>query len=116
MTRHTELCDRVADLAGKAFVRTHMHDNPFIYAGCAAQRQKVKTSGTTPSPSKKKPEATEYKGDLLIHDLWKNGASNVHNMRVVNTDAKYHLAKTPENCLQEVERETKKMYLEVCLQ
>ena len=100
MTRHTELCDRVADLAGKAFVPTHMHDNPFISAGCAAQRQKVKTSGTTPSPSKKKPEATEYKGDLLIHDLWKNETDSVHDMRIVDIDAKSYLAKTPDKCLQ----------------
>ena len=37
-------------------------------------------------------------------------------MRVVNADAKSHLAKTPEECLQEAEREKKKVYLEACLQ
>ena len=37
-------------------------------------------------------------------------------MCVVNTDAKYHLAKTPGKCLQEAERVKKKMYLEARLQ
>ena len=37
-------------------------------------------------------------------------------MRVMNTDAKSHLAKTPEKCLKEAERVKKKMYLETCLQ
>ena len=37
-------------------------------------------------------------------------------MRIMNTDAKSHLAKTPEKCLQEAERAKKKMYLEACLQ
>ena len=37
-------------------------------------------------------------------------------MLVVNTYAKYHLAKTPEKCLQNAERAKKKMYLEACLQ
>ena len=37
-------------------------------------------------------------------------------MRVVNTYAKYHLAKTLEECLQEAERAKKNMYPEACLQ
>ena len=37
-------------------------------------------------------------------------------MRVMNTYDKSHLEKTPEKCLQEVEREKKRMYLEACLQ
>ena len=58
----------------------------------------------------------EQKGNLLICDLWKNGIYSVHNMRVVNTDAKYHSSKTPEKCLQEAERAKNKIYLEACLQ
>ena len=61
-------------------------------------------------------EATEQKGDLLISDLFQNGTDGVHGMRVVNTDAKSHLAKTLEKCLQEAEREKKMMYLEAYLQ
>ena len=57
-----------------------------------------------------------YKGNLLIRDLWQNETDIVHNMHVVNTDVKYHSAKTPEKCLQEAERAEKKMYLESCLQ
>ena len=41
---------------------------------------------------------------------------SVHDMRVVNTDTKSHMAKTPEKCLQEAERGKKRMYLEACLQ
>ena len=60
-------------------------------------------------------EATEQKGDHLIRDLWKNGTDSVHDTRFMNTDAKFHLAKTPENCLQEAEQAKKRMYLEACL-
>ena len=41
-----------------------------------------------------------------------NGTDSVHDMRVVNTDAKSQLAKTPENCLQEAEWAKKNIYLE----
>ena len=41
---------------------------------------------------------------------------SVHDIRVVNTDAKSHSWKQPEKCLQEAEREKKQMYLEACLQ
>ena len=54
-------------------------------------------------------ESTEQKSYLLIRDLWQNGTDSVHNMRVTNTDAKYHSEKTPEKCLKEVERSKKKM-------
>ena len=41
------------------------------------------------------PEVTEQKGNLLIWDLWKQGTDNVHNMRVLNTDALTHRTKDP---------------------
>ena len=47
-------------------------------------------------------EAMEQNGDLLIRDLWQNGTDSVHDMRIVNTYTKSHLAKTPEKFLQEV--------------
>ena len=37
-------------------------------------------------------------------------------MRVVNTDAKSYLERSPERCLEEAERGKKKMYLEACIQ
>ena len=37
-------------------------------------------------------------------------------MRVVDTDAKYHMAKDPEKCLHDAERGKKQMYLEACIQ
>ena len=43
-------------------------------------------------------------------------ADSVHNMRVVNTDAKSHSVKTPEKCLQEAVKGKNWMYLEACLQ
>ena len=102
--RYNELRDRVTDLADKAFTQTHVSDDPFIFAGRAVQRTKVQPARSTQPPPKKKPEAMEQKGNLLICDLWKNGTDSVHNMRVVNTEAKYNLTKTPEKCLQEIER------------
>ena len=41
---------------------------------------------------------------------------SVHNMRVLNTDAKSHSGKAPEKCLQEAERGKKRIFLETCLQ
>ena len=57
---------------------------------------------TTPGDSP--PEAMEQKGDLLIRDLWANGTDSIHDMRVVNTDAKSYWERSPEKCLEEVER------------
>ena len=44
--RHNELCDRVVDLAGKAFTHAHVCDNPLIYSGRAMCRTKPKPSGS----------------------------------------------------------------------
>ena len=80
---------------------------------------KKKTANPTTSittPSKKKLKAVEYKGDLLIRDLWQDGTDGFHDMCVVNTNYKYHSAKTPEKCLQEAEWDENKMYLEACFQ
>ena len=72
--------------------------------------------GSTNRDNATSPEATEQKGDLLIHDLWQNGTDSVHDMHVVKTDAETHLAKPLEKCLQESEGEKKRMYLEAYLQ
>ena len=58
----------------------------------------------------------EKKSDLLACYLFQNGTDSVHGMCIVNIDAKYHSAKTPEKCLQEVDRAKEKMYLEDFLQ
>ena len=61
-------------------------------------------SGTTDQAGALEPEVTEvteHTGDLLIRDLWQDGTSSVHDMCVVNTDAKSHMAKAPEKSLQE---------------
>ena len=69
------------------------------------KRPKEKPSGSKSKAKSSTPqlEATEQKGDLLILDFWQNGTDSVHDMRIVNTDANFHLAKTPEKCLQEAE-------------
>ena len=72
--------------------------------------------GTTDQAEAPPPEVTDQKGDLLICDLWLKGTDSVHGMRVVNTDAKSHMTKATEKCLQEAERGKKRMYLEACLQ
>ena len=78
------------------------------------KRNKIKPDGpsgrtnTVDTP----PETTEQKGDLLLWDLWKNMTDSVHDMRVVNTDAKSYWEKSPERCLEEAEKSKKKMYLE----
>ena len=119
MARHNELRDEVADLVDKAFTPSHVRDDPLIYSGRSVKRTKATPAG----PSKKNDQAgalplevKEDKGDLLIRDLWQHGTDSVHDICVVNTDAKSHMAKDPEKCLQEAEREKKWMYLEECLQ
>ena len=52
----------------------------------------------------------------MLRDLWKNGTDSVHDMHVVNTDAKSYWEKSPEKFLEEAEKSKKKMYLELCLQ
>ena len=94
----------------------NVRDNPLIFTGCAMQRTKAHPSGSTHPPTKQKSEARKQKSDLMICELWQNGTNSVHDMCVVNTDNKYHLAKTPDKCLQEAERAKKKMYLEAFLQ
>ena len=112
--RHNELRDGVADLAGKAFTPSHVRDDPLIYQGCAMKRTKAKPAGTsdTIDLDGTPPEAKKQKGDLLLRDLRQNGTDSVHEMRVVNTDAKSYWEKSPKKCLEEAEKSKKKMYLE----
>ena len=119
MARHNELCDGVADLAGKKLAPSHVSNYSLIFSGCAVKRPKEKPyrSKATTVPAATPPlESTEEKGGILIRELWYNGTGSVHDMRVLNTYSKSHSAKTPEKCLQEAERAKKKMYLEDCLQ
>ena len=96
-----------------------MRNNPLIFAGCAMKMPKAKPARTicSTNPENALPtRAAEQKGDLLICDLYQHGTNSVHDLRVVNADAKYHSGNTPEKCLQEAERAKKRMYLEACLQ
>ena len=81
MAHHKELRDEVADLASKAFARTHVRDNSKIYTGCTVRGGNEKIKG---SPLKDK---VEVKGDILVRDICMQGTDSIHNMGVVNTDA-----------------------------
>ena len=72
------------------------------------ERTAENTATSKITPSTKKVEATEKKGNLLICDIWKNGTDSVHDTHVVNTDTNSNSAKTPEKCLQEEEQAKKK--------
>ena len=88
--RHNELCDGVADLAGKSFTPSHVRDDPLICSGRALKRTKAapdRTGVTSTQSEVQPPEVTEQKGDLFIWDLLQKGTDSVHDMRVVNTDA-----------------------------
>ena len=96
-----------------------MRDNPLIFSSRAVKRTKATAArdvGTTYQSGAPPPEVKEHKGNLLIHNLWQNETDSVHDMRVANTDAKSHMAKSVEKCLQEAERGNKMMYFEACLQ
>ena len=51
----------------------------------------------------------------MICDLWQNRTDSVHDIRVVNNGAKYHLTEALEKCIQEAEKKKKNIYLEACL-
>ena len=91
MARHNELRYELADLAGKAFTRSHVCGDPLIYSGRAVSRTKPMSAGSTKIGNTREtpagPDITEQKGGLLIRDLWQQGTDSVHDMRVVNTDA-----------------------------
>ena len=105
--RYNDLCDGVADLAGKAFTPSHVRNDPPIYSGRAVKRNKAMPAGASGKKDQAgapPPEVTEQKGNLLIRNLWQNGTDSFYDMCVVNTDAKSHMTKDPEKCLQEAER------------
>ena len=95
--RHNDLRDGFVDLAVKAFTPSHMRNDPLIYQGCAVKRTKARPAGPsdTTDPNDTPPEATEQKVDLLLRDLCHNGTDSVHDMCVVNTDAKSYWEKSP---------------------
>ena len=101
-------------LAGNDFTPSHMPDDPIIFVGSVVKRPKAKparTIGLTDRDNTPPSEATEQKGDLLICDLCNNGTEITQGMRVVNTDAKSHVGKPPEKCIQEAERAKNPVYL-----
>ena len=98
-------------MAGKDFTPSHVRNDPPIYQGCTVKRTKAKPAGPSGinNTEETPPEATEQKGGLLLRDLWQNGTNNVHDMRVMNTDAKSYWERSPEKCLEEAEKSKKKI-------
>ena len=70
------------------------------------KRTKAKPAGPsdTTYPDDTLPDATEQKGELLLRDLCQNGTDSVHDMRVVNTDAKSYRENSPKKCMEEAEK------------
>ena len=72
MAHDNELLDGVSELNIKAFTPSHVRNDHLIFTGCAVNRPKAKparTTGLTNRDNTPPSEATEQKGDLLIHDL-----------------------------------------------
>ena len=70
--RNNELCDGVADLAGKSFTPSNVCNKPLIYSGCVVKKTKAtpdRDIGTTDQAGAPPPEVMEQKGDLLISFL-----------------------------------------------
>ena len=108
MARHNELCDEVADLAGRDFTPAHMRDNPKIFTGCAVHvgkaKSKAKVKGVPPPDG----------GGLLTRYLWTQGTDSIHEICVLNTDAVSYQSKNPENCLETSDQERKNNYFHAC--
>ena len=58
----------------------------------------------------------EHKGNLLIWDLWQKGATDVYDIRVMNTDTKYYAKKTPDRFIHKADKAKKKNHPKACIQ
>ena len=93
----------VPDLSGKSFNPSHMRDGHLIHTGRAMWEVKAHPIGSPPINIPAYRETSEYKGGLLIHNLWQRGMDSIHDMCVVNTDTLAHHNKSPDKCLQKLE-------------
>ena len=59
--RHNELCDRVADLDGKAFTPSHVRNDPLIYSGRAVKRTKAAPAGARGNPNQSVAQTPEVR-------------------------------------------------------
>ena len=94
---HNKLRNGVADLAGKAFTPAHVVYDPKIFTVHAVRGEKAKAKVKAAVEVKEAPPPEEggEKGDLLIRDIWTQGADSIHDMRAVNTGAVSYHSKTP---------------------
>ena len=56
------------------------------------------------------------RGDSLIHGLWEKQTAYIIDVRVTDTDQTSYLSSSPSKIIANQERETKKKYLDSCLQ
>ena len=70
-----------------------MHGDPKMFTGHAVRGGKAKGKGKGATPK----DEGDLKGDLLIRDLWTQGAGIIHDMRVVKTDVIYYQSKNPRS-------------------
>ena len=99
MACHNELRDGVNKLAGKAFTPAHVRNDPKIFTGHAVRGGNAKCNAKGKGTESPPPKERKEKGDLLIRNLWIQGADSIHDMHVVNTDTISYQYKTPEKCL-----------------
>ena len=109
---HNKLCDGVSDFSGKAFIPSHVRNNPLINLCCAIREGRAQYAVYPPKNPTETTEKSEQKGDILIRELWKGGTYSIHDIRVMNTDALPHWKKSPDKCLQKSEKYNKKKYLD----
>ena len=107
MARQNDLCDGVADLAGKAFTPVLVRDNPKIFTGRSVRGREAKFKG---KGSGAPPPDERGGGGLFIRDLWTQGVYIIQDMHVVNNDAVSYQFKTPEKCMETTESKKKKNY------
>ena len=96
MTRHNKLRDGVADLSVKTFTPSYVRNGPLIQPSHAMRQGNAQQTGSANNNPPAFRDATENKGNLLIHDLWQIGTDSIHKMCVLNTDVISYQNNPPE--------------------
>lgn len=121
IARHNDIKDELAELCGRVFKPSEIHDEPAITHG-RAQRFQHPSPATQDSSTSSSPPHTllplendEDRGDLNIRGFWKPRHECIIDVRVVDTDAPSYTTRKPESVLRTHELQKKKKYLQRCL-
>ena len=102
--RHDEVKYELADIATKAYnpssIRDEPRTNPF--------HEGEQNDSAVSSPD-------NYRADILIRGLWRRGTDGLIDIKIVNTDSKTHINRTPEAVLKSSEASKKRKHLRHCL-